>query len=322
MLPPKESLTICIAHPAYQMKTCLDSADTGLSAFEVRTKDELVSRIGEADVVVVSGMWDNALLAKAPKLRFIQSISAGVNQYDQNAIATRGIRLASAQGVNARAVSQHAMALILALVRRLPEARDNQIKKFWRPMQGNFRVREDELTGKTLLIIGLGGIGGRLAQLAKAFDMRIMGVRQDPAGGLNNADSVHAMAELPSLLPQADFIVLTCPLTPETQGVIDGKAIELMKETAYLINVARGPCVIEDDLIQALSDKRIEGAALDTTIEEPLSQSSPLWTMPNVFITPHLAGETRSYELNVLEILMDNLNRLWRGETALRNQIV
>ena len=267
-------------------------------------------------------MWNNGLLAHASKLRFIQSISAGVNQYDQAALAAQGIRLASAQGVNARAVSQHAMALILALVRRLPEARDNQAKKLWRPMQGDFARREDELTGKTLLIIGLGGIGGRLAGLAKAFDMKVVGVRQDPARGHNGADSVHALTNLPDLLPHADFIALTCPLTPETQGIIGRAAIGLMKPTAYLVNVARGGCVVEAELIEALASGRIEGAALDTTMEEPLPEASPLWTMPNVFITSHLGGETRSYEANVVEILMDNLARLWKGETGLRNQIV
>ena len=322
MLPAKHALTICVAHPAYQIKACLDADHPGLNVLEARTPAEFERGVAEADVVLVSGMWRNHLLDHAPRLRFIQSISAGVNQYDQAALAARGIRLASAQGANARAVAQHAMALILALVRRLPEARDNQARKLWRPMQGDFALREDELTGKTLLILGLGGIGGRLAALAKAFEMTVIGVRQDPARGLNGADSVHALSDLPALLPQADFVALTCPLTPETQGIIDARALGLMKPSAYLVNVARGGCVTEPALIQALAARQIEGAALDTTMEEPLPESSLLWTLPNVFITSHLAGETRSYERNVVEILMENLARLWNGEPALRNQIV
>ncbi len=322
MLPAKHALTICVAHPAYQIKACLHADHPGLNVLEARTPAEFERFVAEADVVLVSGMWRNHLLDHAPRLRFIQSISAGVNQYDQAALAARGVRLASAQGANARAVAQHAMALILALVRRLPEARDNQARKLWRPMQGDFALREDELTGKTLLILGLGGIGGRLAALAKAFEMTVIGVRQDPARGLNGADSVHALSDLPELLPQADFVALTCPLTPETQGVIDARALGLMKPSAYLVNVARGGCVTEPALIQALAVRQIEGAALDTTMEEPLPESSLLWTLPNVFITSHLGGETRSYERNVVEILMENLARLWRGETALRNQIV
>lgn len=322
MFVPKEEMTICFAHPAYQMKRSFDDLGTGIRSFQVYSKGELIERIGEADVLSLSGLWDNSLLEKAGKLRFIQSISAGTNQYDREAIGARGVRLASAQGANARAVSQHAMALILAIARRLPEARDNQARKVWRPMQGDFALREDELTGKTLLIIGLGAIGSRLAGLAKAFEMRVIGARQNPAAGANGADEVGGTADLPDLLPRADFVALTCPLTPETQGIIDRAALERMKPTAYLVNVARGGCVVEEDLIAALQAGGIEGAALDTTAAEPLPPDSPLWTMPNVFITSHLAGETRRYEANVLDILMDNLNRLWRGEKALRNEIV
>ena len=128
------------------------------------------------------------------------------------------MRLASARGVNARAVSEHVTALMLALARRLPEARDNQAKRVWRGMIGDLTQREDELGGKTLLIVGLGQIGGRLAQLAKAFDMRVIGIRRDPRAGAGHADAVHAMSELNALLPLADFVALTCPLTAETSG--------------------------------------------------------------------------------------------------------
>lgn len=322
MLASRESLTVGFAHPAYRMKPCFDEAGTGIACFQASSKEELRERAGEADVICVSGLWDNALLETAGKLRFIQSISAGINQYDRDAIAARGIRLASAQGVNARAVSQHAMALVLSIARRLPEARDNQARKLWRPMQGDLSLREDELTGKTMLIVGLGAIGGRLAGLAKAFDMRVIGTRRDPAAGPNGADAVHGMAELHRVLPEADFVVLTCPLTSETQGLVDAAALARMKPTAHLVNVARGGCVVEPDLIAALEAGRIEGAALDTTAEEPLPPDSPLWTLPNVFVTPHLAGETRSYERNVIDILLDNLDRLRRGEAELRNQVV
>ncbi|MGA8193389.1 MAG: D-2-hydroxyacid dehydrogenase, partial [Acetobacteraceae bacterium] len=229
---------------------------------------------------------------------------------------------ASAAGVNARAVAEHAMSLILALARRLPEARDNQARRVWRGMIGDLTQREDEMTGKTVLIIGLGRIGGRLAQLAKAFDMTVIGFRRDPAAGAGAADSVHGLAELPAFLPRADFVVLTCPLVPETRGVIDAKALALLRPSAFVVNAARGGCVVESALIDALRTGRIAGAALDVTDPEPAEELSPLWAMPNVFITPHTGGETRKYEANVNEILVENLERLWRGETALRNQVV
>jgi phosphoglycerate dehydrogenase-like enzyme len=322
MLPRRESLTVGFAHPAYQMKTCFDGLGTGISSFQVFSRQELFDRVREADVISVSGLWDNKLLDSAGKLRFIQSISAGTDQYDRELIAARKIRLASAQGVNARAVSQHAMALVLAIARRLPEARENQSRKLWRPMQSEFALREDELTDRTMLVIGLGAIGGRLACLAKAFEMKVIGTRRDPTAGANGADAVYGMNDLHRLLPEADFVVLTCPLNSETQGLIDRAAFERMKPTAHLVNVARGRCVVENDLIDALQSGQIEGAALDTVVDEPLPATSPLWTLQNVIITSHLAGETRRYEQNVLGILMDNLDRLWRGETVLRNQIV
>jgi phosphoglycerate dehydrogenase-like enzyme len=282
----------------------------------------LLGRLGEADVLVISGLWRNDLLNHAPKLRFIQSIGAGTDQFDKEVLASRGVRLASAKGVNEKAVSEHAIALILALTRRLPEARDNQTRRVFRGMIGEISKREDELAGKTLLIIGLGGIGGRLASLAKAFEMRIIGVRRDPKGGLNGADEVHGLEALKQLLPQADIVALTCPLTPQTEKIINAETLALMKPTSLLANLARGRCVDEAALIEALEGDRIAAAALDVFVEEPLPSSSPLWTTKNVFITPHTGGETRRYEENVIDCLLGNLGRLWRGETALRNQVI
>jgi phosphoglycerate dehydrogenase-like enzyme len=189
-------------------------------------------------------------------------------------------------------------------------------------MIGAIGEREDELAGKTLLIIGIGGIGGRLARLAKAFDMRVIGMRRDPKGGANGADEVHGMEALNGLLPQADIVALTCPLTPETERLINAERLALLKPTTWLVNLARGRCVDEAALISALESGAIAGAGLDVFVEEPLPPSSPLWTTKNLFLTPHTGGETRRYEENVIDCLLDNLDRLWRGETSLRNQVV
>lgn len=322
MFPSKDQLTICFAHAAYQMKNRFDARQTGIRNFEVRAYDELQKRIGEADVVVVSGMWKNDLIAHAPKLKFIQSISSGMDQYSREQLGAKKVRLASAAGVNARAVAEHAMALILAVARRLPEARDNQHKKTWRGMIGDLAEREDELGGKTLLVVGMGRIGSHLARLAKAFDMKVIGIRRDPAQGFNGADSIHAMGDLVKLVPQADFVALTCALTSETTGLMSAAAFAAMKPSSVFVNVARGRVVDEAALIETMKAGRIWAAALDVTADEPLPAASPLWTMPDVFITPHTAGETRRYEDNVLDILVENLERLWRGETSLRNQVL
>jgi phosphoglycerate dehydrogenase-like enzyme len=124
------------------------------------------------------------------------------------------------------------------------------------------------------------------------------------------------------VLPEADFVALCCPLTEETDRLIDADAFAHMKKSAFLVNVARGRCVDEAALIEALRAGRIAGAAIDVAVDEPLPAASPLWDMPNLLVTPHTAGETRRYEDNVLDILIDNLDRLWRGEAALRNQVV
>jgi phosphoglycerate dehydrogenase-like enzyme len=322
MLPSSDKLTICFAHVAYRLLERFAVQNTGISSFEARDLDTLNQRLDEADVLVISGLRRNSLLENARRLKFIQSIGAGTDQFAREEVAKRGIRLASAAGVNARAVAEHAMALILALARRLPEARDNQRKRVWRQMLGDLSLREDELGGKTLLLVGLGQIGGRVAQLAKAFDMRVVALRQNPAAGPAPADTVHATRDFKSLLPQADFVALCCPLTPETENLVDADALATMKPSAYLVNVARGRVVDETALIAALAGYKIAGAGIDVTVEEPLAQDSPLWTMEQVLITPHTAGETRRYEDNVIEILRDNLSRLWRGESQLRNQIV
>jgi len=320
--PGRNDLTICFAHVSYRLGERLAARNAGIRYVEVRNLDDFAARIPEADVVVVSGLWRNELIARAAKLRFLQSIGAGVDQFDREALRAQGIRLASAQGVNERAVSQHAMALILALMRHIPAARDNQRRRHWRGMISDLTQREDELGGKTLLIVGLGRIGSRLATLARAFGLRVLATKRDPSTGAAAADRVVADGQLRELLPEADIVALTCPLTPQTEKLIDAAALAAMKPSAYLVNVARGRVVDEPALIAALEAGRIAGAALDTTVEEPLPGTSPLWGLDNVLITPHTAGETRRYEDNVLDVLLENLDRLWRGETQLKNQIV
>jgi D-2-hydroxyacid dehydrogenase (NADP+) len=320
--PPKENLTICFAHVAYRMADRFAARNTGIRHFEVRSLEELTVRIADADVVSCSMLWRNNLIARAPKLKFIQSISAGTDQYQRDGLKAAGIRLASAHGVNARAVAEHAMSLILAMTRQLHVARDNQVKHHWRGMISDIGKREDELGGKTLLIVGLGRIGSHLAGLGKAFGMRVIGTKRDPGAGGENADDVFSNGRLGEVLPLADFVVLTCPLTPQTENLINAAAFAVMKPSAYLINVARGKIVDEPALLDALKTGRIAGAGLDCTVEEPLLATSPLWDIPNALITPHTAGETRRYEDNVIDLLLENLDRLRRGEQELKNGIV
>jgi phosphoglycerate dehydrogenase-like enzyme len=321
MLPNKD-LSVLFAHVAYEFAEPFTARNTGMRFEVVRSFAELERRIPEADVLSVSMMWKNELAPRARRLKLIQSISAGTDQYDRAVLKAHGIRLASGQGVNANAVAEHAIALMLSLSRQLHVLRDHQHGKHWRPMQGDRRIREDEIEGKTVLIVGLGGIGQRLAALCKAFGMRVIGTRRDPARGGGAADEVHADAALMGLVPRADFVVLTTALTPATTGLIGAAQLAAMKPTAFLVNVARGKVCDEAALTAALAAKTFAGAALDVTAEEPLAKESPLWAMPHVIVTPHSAGETVRYEDRVIDLLIENVGRLQRGETTLVNGIV
>jgi D-2-hydroxyacid dehydrogenase (NADP+) len=321
-LPSKRNLTVCFAHGVYQMAERFAARNTGIRCFQVRTLADLEARVSEADVVVVSMLWRNALLETATRLAYVQSISAGLDQYDSVQFQSYGVRLASGAGVNANAVAEHAMGLILALKRHIHTGRDYQARGHWRPMIADIAQREDELGGKTMVIVGMGRIGSRLAHLARAFDVHVIGVKRDTSVGGDAAHEVVETGALNTVLPRADIVVLTCPLTPETTNLIDTAALALMKPMATLINVARGKVVDEDALIAVLKAGRLAAAGLDVTRDEPLPPASPLWAMPNVLITPHTAGETQHYEDNVIDILLDNLDRQWRGDTELRNAVV
>jgi phosphoglycerate dehydrogenase-like enzyme len=320
--PPREAVTIQFAHVAYRLAERFALRETGVAHFQTWTPEETLARAGEADVLVCTGFWRNELLERAGRLRFIQVCGAGYNNFDVEAIRRAGIRMASGSGVNRNAVSDHAMALMLAIARKIPEACENQRRRHWRGMISDLGNREDELAGKTLLIFGMGAIGERLARLAKAFEMTVIGFKRDPSRHGAIADEVHATAALRDWLPRADYVALTCPLTDETRNVIDADALAAMRDDAWLVNVARGGCVDTAALVDALSGRRIAGAAIDVTEPEPLPQDSPLWGMDNVLLTPHTAGETRRYEDNVVAILLENLARLWAGEATLINEVL
>ncbi|MEL0114098.1 MAG: D-2-hydroxyacid dehydrogenase [Rickettsiales bacterium] len=320
--PEKKDLNIHFAHSAYRLAERFEARETGISCFQTWDREETDARMGEAAVAVMSGFWRNDYLDEPGALRFVQVCAAGYDQFDQAKLAMQHVRLANGSGVNKNAVSDHALALMLGLTRQIHVARDNQRRNHWRPMISDLAAREDELAGKTVMIIGMGAIGARVARLAKAFEMKVIGVRRNTAAISSQVDEAYTPAELPGLWPRVDFVVLTCPLTPETANIVDGAALAAMAPTAYLINVARGGCVDETVLIEGLRAGTIAGAGIDTTMEEPLAETSPLWAFDNVILTPHTAGETRQYEENVIDILLENLDRLWRGEAALYNQIV
>ena len=320
--PNKNELRILFSHSAYQMAHCFTLRNTGISHSQAWTSEETKAQLSSADVLVISGFWQNEYLDQAGRLRYIQSIGAGYDQFPLDTLKARGINLANATGVNADAVSQHAMGLILALYRQLHTGRDNQKQKLWRGMISDISMREDDLCGHTVLIVGLGAIGNRLAALSKAFGMTVVGVKRNIDDYSGPADEVVSPDEFPDQLARADVVVLCCPLTDQTRELMNDHTFRAMKQSAYLVNVARGGCVDEPALLSALTQDIISGAAIDHFNDEPLPDSSPFWAFENLIITPHTGGETRKYEENVIDILWENLARLWDNEPFLLNQIV
>lgn len=321
-IPGPEAIKIHFAHSAYRLADQFRLRRPDISHFQTWTADDTRARIGEGDVLVTSGFWNNDLLAGGDRLKFIQVCAVGHDQFDKAMISERGIRMCNSAGVNANAVSDHAFALLLGLTRHIHVARNDQSRKFWRPMISDIAKRQEELPGKTMLIYGVGLIGARIAKLAKAFGMNTIGVRRDVTKTVDDVDELWEPSKFPSLLPRADVVVLSCPLTPETKGLMDAAAFAQMKETAYFINVARGECMVQADLAAAIETGQIAGTGIDVTETEPLSEHSPLWGYENVILTPHTGGETRSYEDTVVDNLIENLEWLWRGDRTLRHEIV
>jgi D-2-hydroxyacid dehydrogenase (NADP+) len=321
-LPARDEVTVQFAHSAYRLAERFEARGTGVRHFQTWTLDDTLARVGEADVLVISGFWRNEMQERAKRLAYIQSIGAGYDQFPLDDLRALGIPLANASGVNRDAVAQHGMALILALARHLPQARDNQRAHVWRGMISSLAEREDELSGHTLVVLGLGAIGSQLARIAKTCGMLVIGLKRDTAKHDGVADEVLPPDRLLDVLLRADFVALCCPLTAATRSIIDAAALAAMRPSCYLVNIARGGCVDEPALLDALRRKGIAGAAIDHFWDEPLPPESPFWDLDNVFITPHTGGETRKYEDRVTGVVAENLERLWAGRDDLENRIV
>ncbi|GBQ29682.1 D-2-hydroxyacid dehydrogenase [Gluconacetobacter azotocaptans] len=312
---------IVCAHPLYDLKAALDIRQDDSACTQVFSLSDLDNYIEEAEILCISMLWKDYLLDRAPRLKLVQSISAGVDHFPQKVLQDRNIPLCSARGVNARAVSEHVLSFILNISRRLFEARDDQKAGLWRTPVRDATNRVQELTGKRVLVVGLGSIGRRVAHLCQAFDMTVTGVRRTVVQEVEDGIHIVASDRLHEAVAEADFVVLSCPLTPETHGLVDAAFLSSMRRDAYLINVSRGKVVDEAALLDALDKGTIAGAALDTFVDEPLPEGSTFWSRENVIVTPHNAGDSQFYARNVVDILLDNITNMENG-TPLRNRVV
>jgi phosphoglycerate dehydrogenase-like enzyme len=277
---------------------------------------ELAPLLGRA-VVMFTFRFPVDWLKQAPDLRWVQLTSAGVDHMIGEGLFTArpDVEVTTASGIHAIPISEHVIGFILAFSRGLVGAMRAQAEARWD------RYQPDEAAGKTLGIVGYGPIGRRTAELAHALGMRVIVMRQsahpepDP-----HVERFYTPTGLPELLAASDFVLLAAPLTDHTRGLINAQTLAAMRPNAVLINIARGGLVDEPALIQALQDGRIRGAALDVFAQEPLPASSPLWAMPNVLITPHLAGANPHYNQRATELFCDNLRRFLAG-APLRNRV-
>jgi phosphoglycerate dehydrogenase-like enzyme len=268
----------------------------------------------DADVMIGWSLEREQLRA-ATTLRWVYSITAAVDQFLYPELISSEIAISNAGSVHGPVVAEHAIAMALALAKRLPSAVRYQERRKW-AMEAiwNEQPRPREVRGATLLVIGLGSIGAEVAQMAAALKMHVIGVREHPERGTAGANEVVGYEALESAIGQADFVVLAAPLTPRTRHLIDARRLQLFKPTAFLINVSRGALVDEAALVKALRERKIAGAALDVFEEEPLSRWSPLWKMPQVLITPHTAFLTENVWRRHYEVFTANLKRYMAGQ--------
>ncbi|HEX9916685.1 MAG TPA: D-2-hydroxyacid dehydrogenase, partial [candidate division Zixibacteria bacterium] len=249
------------------------------------------------------------IFLEAKKLKWIHLGVAGIDKTLFPEVLKSEVLVTSSKGIHQVTVSEHVMGLVLAFAKGIAASIKAQPTKVW--LQRELIDKRFNLEGKVLGIVGLGNIGLELARKAKAFDMKVIALKNSVKKGekYKNVDLLLGKEKLKELLSQSDFVVILLPLTKETYHLISQKELGWMKREAYLINVARGPIINEEDLIFALKNKTIKGAALDVVEKEPLDSNSPLYDFENVIITPHIAGSMPDYYKRVGEIFKENLIR-------------
>ena len=272
--------------------------------------DEAIYDLEDADAAY--GTVPPELFSRAKKLRWIAAPMAGLGgEWFYDELVKSDVVVTNIRGVYNDHLGAHVMAFVLAFARRLESYIPQQLNREW-----NRLGPAVHLPDSTALIIGVGHIGTEAARLCAAFGMRVIGVDPRTPNPPPNVEELHRTDELDDVMGRADFVIMTTPETPQTRGMMNARRFRLMKPTAYFINIGRGPCVVLDDLVEALRSEWIAGAGLDVFQIEPLPKEHPLWTMPGVLMTPHIGAE--HYDKYVDErrtnILIENCRRFAGGE--------
>lgn len=297
--------------------TLRDAAATSLS-------DELAERIPSIDVhraesatETIDGFEEASIVATfgfepdwydhLDEIRWVQALTAGVDSYNLDRFRQHDVILTNASGVHAKPIAQQVLGYMLMFERNIHRGVHQQVEGVWDRYGGN------ELGGKTIGIIGTGAIGSEVARVVATFDTHVLGTKRDTSESVPHVDRLLSPAHTDEVLEEADYLVIACPLTEETRGLIDSQAFDRLSEDAVLINIARGEVVDESALITALEEEQIAGAGLDVFEEEPLPEDSPLWDLSNVIVTPHMAGSTPMYWTRCGELLARNYEPFIEG---------
>lgn len=260
------------------------------------------------------------LLLNASDLKWVQLHSAGADRQIYLDLMKQGVTISGSSGVNAPIVMQTAITGILMLARDFPKMLQAQAERRWDSLI-NYPLPLD-LSGQTAVIVGRGPIGSGIAKVLEVFGVKtiLVGFNDALKEQNHSASNVIHISQMKQVLPQAQWLILACPLSKETRNLIDQSIIQLLPDAARIVNVARGEIICEADLITALQSKKLAGAYLDVFASEPLNANSPLWSMENVIVTPHSAGHSAGNESRVLELFVENL-RLFASGQVLKNQI-
>lgn len=303
-------LVLVFAHLDDEHVARIKAVDPRLEVVAVTDRARGIELAGEAEIMVGWNVPREAV-QRAPRLRWIHSTAAGVDQLLHPEVRERDILVTTSSGIH-HALVEHVFALLLALVRRLHVAIRNQQHRRWdrAPALGG------EIRGLTMGVLGLGAIGAEVAAKAAAFGMRVIGTKRSPEP-VPYVERVYPPGDLREVLAAADVVVIALPLTDETRGLLGEEEFRAMKRGALVINVGRGPIIREAALIRALQERRIGGAGLDVFEREPLPADSPLWGMEGVIITPHVSGGWPGYLDAALPLLCENLTRYLRGAPLL-----
>lgn len=274
------------------------------------TDGERAQLLADRAEVIVAWQIPEPVMKRAQRLKWIHTVAAGVDNLLYPAVVEGRVMLTSSVGIHTVVLPEYVMALVLAFAKRLHRAIRNQAAHRW----DRTAALGEELDGKTLGILGLGAIGRALAARAAVFGMRVVGTKRTPERVLH-VEEVYPPERTDEVLRQSDYVAVILPLTPATRGLIDARALSVMKRTAVLINVGRGAVVNEAALVEALRAKMIAGAGLDVFEREPLPADSPLYDMDSVIITPHISGASPTYFDRAIPLFCDNLRRFMAGQS-------